>query len=92
VFDGRDDGGNLSRYAQISAVLLDPTNGSEDGRLNFNTMTAGAAATQFAVERTATATHTALLVYEVDNNALERVTIGAADSGGAGFKVLRIPH
>ena len=37
-----------------------------------------------------TATQTSLLLYDVDNNTLERVTVGIADSGGTGFKVLRI--
>lgn len=36
--------------------------------------------------------NTRLLVYDVDNGTLERVSVGAADSGGAGFKVLRIPN
>lgn len=44
------------------------------------------------VDGTSTAGQTALLVYDVDNATLERVTVGAADSGGAGFKVLRIPN
>lgn len=35
---------------------------------------------------------TALWVYDADNATLERVTVGAADTGGAGFKVLRIPN
>lgn len=35
---------------------------------------------------------TALFVYDADNATLERVTVGAADSGGAGFKLLRIPN
>lgn len=41
---------------------------------------------------TATATQTALLIWDNDNAATERVTVGAADSAGAGFKVLRIPN
>lgn len=41
---------------------------------------------------TAVATETALMIYDVDNNTLERVTVGAADSGGVGFKLLRIPN
>jgi hypothetical protein len=32
------------------------------------------------------------MIWDVDNNNLERVTVGAADSGGAGFKVLRIAN
>jgi len=39
-----------------------------------------------------TATHTRFLVYDVDNGSLERVTVGSADSGGVGFKLLRIPN
>lgn len=44
------------------------------------------------VDASTTATQTRMLVYDVDNATLERVTVGAADSGGAGFKVLRIPN
>lgn len=44
------------------------------------------------VDQTITATHTALSIWDVDNAALERVTVGAADSGGAGFKLLRVPN
>lgn len=44
------------------------------------------------VDGSAVAGNTRLLVYDVDNATLERVTVGAADSGGAGFKLLRIPN
>lgn len=44
------------------------------------------------IDASATATHTRLLVYDVDGTTLSRVTVGADDSGGAGFKVLRIPN
>lgn len=40
----------------------------------------------------ATAGNTRLMIYDVDNATLERVTVGATDSGGGGFKVLRIPN
>ena len=36
--------------------------------------------------------NTRFLIYDVDNGTLERVTVGVADSGGAGFKVLRIAN
>lgn len=35
---------------------------------------------------------TALWVFDDDNNVIEQVTVGAADSGGVGFKLLRIPN
>lgn len=42
------------------------------------------------VDNDATAGNTRLLIYDVDNATLERVSVGAADSGGVGYKVLRI--
>jgi len=36
------------------------------------------------------ATETSLWLYDLDNGAIQQVTVGAADSGGSGFKVLRI--
>jgi hypothetical protein len=38
------------------------------------------------------ANETSLLVYSQQTGALARVSIGAADSGGVGFKCLRIPN
>lgn len=38
------------------------------------------------------ATETSLWLYDLDNATIEQVTVGATDSGGAGFKVLRIPN
>lgn len=35
---------------------------------------------------------TSLSIYDLDNAAVERVSVGAADSGGTGYKVLRIPN
>lgn len=43
-------------------------------------------------DKSVTATHTRFLIYDVDNATLERVTVGAADSGGTNFKLLRIPN
>jgi len=51
-----------------------------------------------AIEKVASEAHsttsgdTRFLIYDVDNATLERVTVGAADSGGVGYKVLRIPN
>jgi hypothetical protein len=47
---------------------------------------------QLRVDHTTTAGETALLLYDVDNAAIQRVTVGAANSGGSGYKVLRIPN
>jgi hypothetical protein len=50
----------------------------------------GVASTGF--DDNSTAGNTRFLIYDVDNGTLERVSVGAADSGGAGFKLLRIPN
>lgn len=85
--------GNMEIGAAIDAVAEDVTATSEDFALVFKTMVAGAAAVeQGRFQRTATAGDTSFMLYDVDNNAVERVTVGAADSGGVGFKVLRIPN
>lgn len=60
---------------------------------NSNTLIADVVYGDYAqFSHSATAGHTKFLVYDVDNGQLERVSVGAADSGGAGFKVLRIPN
>jgi len=48
--------------------------------------------TRISADNDATAGNTSMLLYDVDNATLERVTVGVADSGGVGFKVLRIPN
>lgn len=44
------------------------------------------------VDASKVAGETRFLIYDVDNGTLERVTVGAADSGGSGYKVLRIAN
>lgn len=46
--------------------------------------------TKLQIDNTSAAGQTALLLYDVDNATVERVSVGIADSGGAGYKVLRI--
>ncbi len=48
--------------------------------------------TNLSVDDNATGGNTRLSVWDVTAGSLKRVSIGAADSGGAGFKVLRIPN
>lgn len=43
-------------------------------------------------DKSSTAGRVRFHIYDVDNATLEPVTVGAADSAGAGFKVLRIPN
>lgn len=39
-----------------------------------------------------TSGNTRFLLYNVDNGLMERVSVGVVDSGGSGFKVLRMPN
>lgn len=55
-------------------------------------VTHNGSANSFEVDASATAGNTRMLVWDVDNGQLERVSVGAADSGGVGYKVLRIPN
>jgi len=47
---------------------------------------------RFRLDNDATAGNTSMLLYDVDGAALVRVSVGADDSGGSGYKVLRIPN
>lgn len=47
---------------------------------------------QMQLDSSTAAGETRMLLYDVDSGLLQRVTVGAADSGGVGFKVLRIPN
>lgn len=55
-------------------------------------VTVQTARTGARVSASATAGDTYLMIWDVDNGTLERVTVGAPNSGGAGFKLLCIPN
>ena len=44
------------------------------------------------IDANATANETRMLVWDVESGQLERVSVGANDSGGSGFRLLRIPN
>lgn len=71
------DSADASRTAEQRTLLTKTGTLTEALRLDFGGGTAG---------------NTGMMLYDVDNNTLERVTVGAADSGGAGFKMLRIAN
>lgn len=64
------------------------------GRLQLCTGTLGISNGEPTLEmdNSSTAGDTKMLLWDVDSAALVRVSVGADDSGGAGFKVLRIPN
>jgi hypothetical protein len=44
------------------------------------------------IDGNVTAAETPLLLFDIDKGSLQRVSLGAADSGGSGYKLLRVPN
>lgn len=84
---------NDQNAAAINWLWTDATHASRTAKLQFQLVGAAAAlATIAEFDMDTTAGNTRFLIYDVDNGTLERVSVGVADSGGAGFKLLRIPN
>jgi len=49
LFRGRDDGGGYESYSYIQATILDASNATEDGYLEFGSQVAGSGATRMVV-------------------------------------------
>jgi hypothetical protein len=81
--------GNSSQYAYLSVI----PSSSDMNLVVFGVINLFAGnVSAMQLDNSGTATETRMLVWDVDSGALQRVTVGAADSGGVGFKVLRIPN
>jgi hypothetical protein len=71
----------------------DPDTGFTRSGINQSSIVNGGVEALRLRSTTATiAAHTNLFVFDYDNGQLEIVSVGAADSGGAGFKLLRIAN
>jgi hypothetical protein len=80
---------SFNATGDVTVMLPDPVSAGVNSigsstTFNFNS--------QLQLDKDATATNTRMLVWDVTAGALRRVSIGANDSGGAGFRVLRIPN
>lgn len=80
--------------ARLTSSWSDATHATLTSLLSVYTRTGGAAqAERLRVDAgVGVAGNTGLMIWDLDNNTLERVTVGIADSGGVGFKVLRIAN
>lgn len=92
TFSGQDSATSYEVYAQIKAIASDNTATSEDSEFRFLNVTNGTLTENMRVDANATAGNTRLSIWDVDNATMERVSVGAANSGGTGYKVLRIPN
>lgn len=87
--------GNFYDGAEIQVTASENWSTTNKGaQIDFTTtpLASTAQATAARFDGSTTAGDTRFMVYDVDNGTLERVTVGAANSGGAGFKLLRIPN
>lgn len=93
LFQAESSTTNNQDAAAMNWVWTDATHASRTAKLQFQLVgNAAALATVAEFDMDTTAGNTRLLIYDVDNATLERVSVGASDSGGTGFKVLRIPN
>lgn len=90
--------GATNTYVEAATIRFDSAGAISDavngigGELKFETrIAAGALAERLRVDSNATASETALLI-SVAGAAVQRVSIGAADSGGTGFRILRVAN
>ena len=83
------DAGRITVGAETDWTSVAAT---QDSYMSFRTALDGVITEQARVDSSVTAGQTRFLIYDVDNATLERVTVGAQDSGGVGFKLLRIAN
>ena len=82
----------LAAAQTANAIEVNSAAGSGGDLAKFDSAGKLTIAGSVQFDASVTATHTRFLIYDVDNATLERVTVGIADSGGVGFKVLRIAN
>lgn len=79
--------------SRIGTLWIDATDATRTSAITFSTVVSGASLSEAArFDSSTTAGDTRFMLYDVDNGTIERVTVGIADSGGVGYKVLRIPN
>ena len=90
------DAANAPQPGGALLVTQDGASGTGSGsvkmHLRFYAADGSALREGFRVDGNTTANETPLVIYDITGAALVRVSIGAADSGGSGYRVLRIPN
>lgn len=95
------NGTTTANLAMGDLTIIAPrgTGNALNGAINLQSALIGGAGAGLQVARTgfqvlasAAAADTDCLIFDVNNAILARITVGAAGSGGAGFKLLRIPN
>lgn len=97
TFIGIGIGAFLLILLSLIGLIVGPINseagrGSRESGVKDSTFALHTSDYRTKFDNATTATFTRFLLYDVDNGQIERVSVGAADSGGAGFKLLRIAN
>lgn len=95
AFSGGTSTGARKRYGAVEGIIVDPTNGSEDAKIRTSAVFNGTRQPCLDVDFPLGVASDVGLIVAVNRAGtvtLSRVTIGAVDSGGAGFRVLRVPN
>lgn len=80
----------LAAACGISFVLDGDTGFVRTGANAFGAYAGGAVAVSWDTDNTAGGTR--MFIYSNDSGTQKRISLGASDSGGAGFKLLRVPN
>src|SRR5690349_3821613 len=90
---GRSSADNERVYAEVSGVIISPTNAAEYGRLDLNLMENGAVVTHLQLQAPADGEVGLLIRRNVGGTlTTEQVSMGDPNSGGTGYKLLRVPN
>lgn len=76
-------------YVEMKALVSDATAASEDGRIALSVRRAGAMTSMLNVDPAAN-TNNPISIFV--NGVESRVDVGVVDSGGAGYRLLRVPN
>lgn len=87
-FRGNNSAGANQVYSFVRTIIADPTDGSEDGTLDLLVSSSGASISALSL-RGGSGSNPVLVRVA---GGLKQVTEGAVDSGGSGFKLLRVPN
>lgn len=86
IFTGKNNSASEIEYAKISTEIQDATAGSENGKLRFQFYNTTALETGILIDGGTGNNPVSLRV----NGSLKQVTEGVVDSGGAGYRLLRV--
>jgi hypothetical protein len=91
LFQGESSTTPNSDMARMAASWTDATHATRTAKLTGQLVSnAGALADRWQFDHGSGAATTGFLLYDVDKGALTRVEVGAADSGGSGYRLLRL--